>query len=354
MIKDPPLVVFFIGIIFSIVFFSTTNSFFNQTVYGHIFSPDETASFIAFTDQLQVESELVQANLANNNLSLAQEHATKAAALLTPTIMIEIAEENQGIADDLTTAVNDLRKISSPSSEKQRQIVNKLVSDINASLGEAVTIRIKQAQREDSSNFLEKGIEFLRGIFGGGGDEEGDDKRDRNTTTQPLAFADLVDSVLINYGNAYDVGFDMTNMSNMAMMESSNSSSSMAMSGMADDNNNNNNSNMNMASMNMSSSSSTMMNMDSKMDRNYQLVNTADYQSAQALAAKALETFKAELKPMASNNSNNTTAFITNLENGLTQLNNSIRSKASPMDIMMIVHSQVHPNLMQAFNLQLK
>jgi hypothetical protein len=129
----------------------------------------------------------------------------------------------------------------------------------------------------------------------------------------------------------------------------------MAMSGMADDNNNNNNSNMNMASMNMSSSSSssTMMNMDSKMDRNYQLVNTADYQSAQALAAKALEIFKAELKPMMSNN-NNTTAFITNLENGLTQLNNSIRSKASPMDIMTIVHTQVHPNLMQAFNLQLQ
>jgi hypothetical protein len=220
------------------------------------------------------------------------------------------------------------------------------VSDIDAILGEAVTARIDQEQRD-------------------------------NATLQALVFAELVDSVLVDYGNAYGVGFDVTNMSNMASMmdmgigtgmgmgtmgsnnsssgmamsgmESSNSSSSsMAMSGMTDDNNNNNNSNMNMASMNMSSSS-TMMNMDSKMDRNYQLVNTADYQSAQALAAKALEIFKAELKPMASNN--NTTSFITNLENGLTQLNNSIRSKASPMDIMMIVHTQVHPNLMQAFNL---
>jgi hypothetical protein len=350
MIKDLPLVAFFIGIIFSMVFFSTTNSFFNQKVYGHIFSPDETASFVAFADQLQVESELVKTNLANDNLSLAQEHATKAAALLTPTIIIEIAEENQGIADDLTTAVNDLQKISSPSSEKQRQMVNQLVSDINASLSEAVTIRIKQAQGEDSSNFLEKGIDFLRGIFGGG-DEKGDDKRDKNTTTQPLAFADLVDSVLINHGNAYGVGFDMTNMSNMVMMESNNNSSSMALGNAADNNNNNN---MDMGSMNMSSSS-TMMNMDSEMmKRNYSLVNTADYQSSQALAAKALEIFNTELKPMASNNNNTTTAFITNLENGLTQLNNSIKSKASPMDIMMIVHTQVHPNLMQAFNLQLR
>jgi hypothetical protein len=49
-----------------------------------------------------------------------------------------------------------------------------------------------------------------------------------------------------------------------------------------------------------------------------------------------------------------TAAFITNLENGLTQLNNSIRNKASPMDIMMIGHTQVHPNLMEAFNLELQ
>jgi hypothetical protein len=303
----------------SLTSFENNNSPFSRNAYGHNFTPNESASFLSFVDQLQVESELVETNLANNNISLAQEHAKKANALLTPNITKEIAERNQRVADDLITAVSNLQNASS-----EQQPVSQLESDIDAILDEAVTIRIDQEQRD-------------------------------NDTIQALAFADLVNSVLINYGNAYDVGFDMTNMSNMAMMESSNSSSSsMAMSGMADDNNNNNNSNMNMASMNMSSSSSTMMNMDSKMDRNYQLVNTADYQSAQALAAKALETFKAELKPMASNNSNNTTAFITNLENGLTQLNNSIRSKASPMDIMMIVHSQVHPNLMQAFNLQLK
>jgi hypothetical protein len=49
----------------------------------------------------------------------------------------------------------------------------------------------------------------------------------------------------------------------------------------------------------------------------------------------------------------NTSAFITNLENGLTKLIDSIQSKASPMDIMMIVHTQIHPNLLEAFNLKL-
>jgi hypothetical protein len=256
--------------------FSSTINFnpHHQKVYAHIFTTDETASFVAFADQLQVGSELVQTNIVNNNLLLAQKHANKAASLLTPSIIVEIAEKNQKIADDLTTGVNDLQKISS-TSEKQRQMVNQLVSDINATLSEAVTIRVEQGQGKDSSNFLEKGIEFLSGIFGGGGGKEVDDKVDGNNTIRPLAFADLVDSILINYGNAYAVDFDMTNMSNMGMMNSS----SMMMGGMADDDNSDNS--MNMSSINMSSP--TIINMNSKMSRNYSLIDMTDYQSAEAL-----------------------------------------------------------------------
>jgi hypothetical protein len=339
MVTKYPLVLLFVSITFSTVLFSNTNNFFIiQNVYAHIFTTDDTASFLSFVDQLQVESELVQTNLVNNNLLLAQKHANKAASLLSPSIIVEIAEKNQKVADDLTTAVDDLQKITS-SSDKQRQMVNQLASQINTTLGEAVTIRIEQEQ-EDSSNFLEKGIEFLRGIFGGGG-EKADNRIDRNTTIQPLAFADLVDSLLINYGNAYAVDFDMTNMSNIAMM--SGNSSSMVMSGMV----NNSNRSMNMGSMDMSST----MNMDDSTNRNYSLVDMTDYQSVQALATKAQEIFNTELKPIAPGN---TSAFITNLENGLTQLNNSIKNKASPMDVMMIVHTQIHPNLLEAFNLKLR
>lgn len=86
-------------------------------------------------------------------------------------------------------------------------------------------------------------------------------------------------------------------------------------------------------------------------DTNYTLVNVADYQSAQALATKAQEIFNSELKSIASNKSS---AFLTNLESGLTQLNNLIESKASPMDIMMVVHTQIHPNLLVAYNLKLR
>ena len=339
MITYKLLVIALIGTIFSVVFLDATSNFISQKIYAHIFTLDDTASFLAFADQLQVESELVQRNLINNNLSLAQNHANKAAALLTPNIVAEIEEKNQKTADDLTIAVNDLQKVSS-SSEKQRQMVNQLVSRINSTLAEAVKIRIEEGQGSSSSNFLEKGIEFLSGIFGGSSSKNSNDVIKANSTTQPLAFADLVDSILVNYGNAYAVDFDMTNMSNMATMGGGNSS--MAMSGTANDNNS--------ISMNMNMSSSMMMNMDSK-NKNYTLADMTDYQSAQALAVKAQEILNTELRSMAPKNSS---AFVTNLENGLTELNDSIQSKGSPMDIMMIVHTQIHPNLLEAFNLKLR
>jgi hypothetical protein len=346
MVRNLFVILFLACLLLSLVSRGSVNlNPFDKKIYAHIFSTDEIASFEAITDQIQVESQLVKTNLANNNLSLAQNHANKAASLLTPDIISEIAEANEGTADKLLTEVSDLQKISS-SSDEQQQKVNQLVSDINSTLGEAVVVRTQQRLQDDSSNFLESGIEFLRGIFGGGSQESSD----INNTTQRLAFADLVDSVLINYGNAYAVDFDMTNMSNMVMMKGY-PSDMTTMSGTADDNNSNsNNSSINMDSMNMSSSSSSM-NMDNKTDRNYSLVDITDYQSARALAAKAQEIFNTEFKPMAPKNSS---AFITNLENGLIELNDSIQSKGSLMDIMMIVHTQIHPNLLEAFNLPLR
>jgi hypothetical protein len=329
-----------IGIIFSVTFLSSINCNPNyQKAFAHIFTTDETASFVAFADQLRVESELVQTNLVNNNLSLAQKHADKADSLLTPTISIEIAEENQRIAEDLRTAVNDLQKITS-SSEEQKQVVGQLVQNINSTLTEAVNMRIEPGQDQGSSSFIEQGIEFLSSIFGGG---DGNEELDRSSQIKPLAFADLVDSILINYGNAYAVDFDMTNMSNMVMMGRN---SSIGVSDVTGNGNNNISSSIDMSSMNMSS---TMMDMNN--NSNNSLVNMTDYQSAQALAARALEIFNTELRPIAPKNE---TGFVDNLEGSLTQLNNIIGNESSPMDIMMVVHTQIHPDLLEAFNLQLR
>ena len=331
---------------FSISLLSTDN-FYNVKIYGHQFTPDETANFVGIIGQMQAELELVPANLANNNVSLAQNHANKAASLLTPRILVEIAEDNPRLAGDLRSAMIQLQSISS-SSESQVQSVSQLVSDLNERLGEDANVRMAQVQ-PISSNPLEGAMKSLANIFGGSGTEG----KDQNTKLEALALANVIDGVLIHYGNAYRVGFDMTNMSNMVMIGNNNSPSSMVMNNPLTGNNSGS-SNMNMQSMNTSSNTMTMTEHGDQMNTGYSLVNMSDYQSAQALATKASEIFNTKLKLTTMSNNKNVTAFVTHLENGLTQLNDSISSKASPLDVMMIVHTQIHPNLLEAFNLQLR
>jgi hypothetical protein len=327
---------------------SNTDNFYNVKIYGHQFTPNETANFVGIMGQMQAELELVPANLVNNNVTLAQNHANKAASLLTPRILVEIAEDNPRLAGDLRSAMIQLQSISS-SSESQVKSVSQLVSDLNERLGEDANVRMAQVQ-PTSSNFLEGATKFLGNIFGGS-DTEG---KDQNTELEALALANVIDGMLINYGNAYHVGFDMTNMSNIVMIGNNSSPGSMVMNNPITGNNSGP-SNMNMQSMNTSFNNMTTTQHVSEKNMGYSLVNMSDYQSAQALAKKASEIFNTKLKHTTmSNNNKNVTAFVTHLENGLAQLNDSISKKASPLDIMMIVHTQIHPNLLEAFNLQLR
>ena len=332
---------------FILVVFNTDN-FYNVKIYAHQFTPNETANFVGIIGQMQAELELVPSNLVNNNVTLAQNHANKAASLLTPRILVEIAEDNPRLAGDLRSAMIQLQSISS-SSESQVKSASQLVSDLNKRLGEDANVRMAQVQ-PSSSNFLEGATKFLGNIFGGS-DTEG---KDQNTELEALALANVIDGMLINYGNAYRVGFDMTNMSNMVMIGNNSSPGSMVMNNPVTGNNSGP-SNMNVQIMNTSFSKMTTPQHVSEKNMGYSLVNMSDYQSAQALAKKASEIFNTKLKHTTmSNNNKNVTAFVTSLENGLTQLNDSISKKASPQDIMMIVHTQIHPNLLEAFNLQLR
>jgi hypothetical protein len=88
------------------------------------------------------------------------------------------------------------------------------------------------------------------------------------------------------------------------------------------------------------------------MNGGYLLINMSDYQSAQALVIKASKIFNDKLRFTEINNKN--IGYITNLENGLTQLNNVVTKRESPMNVMMVVHTKIHPNLLEAFGLQLR
>lgn len=337
---------------FSMALFNAMYNFDDIKIYGHLFTQDETAIFMAVVDQVQIELELVLANLENNNVSLAQNHAYKSVPL-TSKVISEIAEDNQRLAADLVRALNDLQNIST-SSKSNQQDVSQLVTDLDKRLEEAKSIRIAQVQ--PSSNFLDRATEFLGQIFGGSNDEVSSAQFENSRTTEALALAELIDAVLINYGKAYSVGFDMTNMSNMVMIGSNDSASSMMMNNLVTGNNAdtptmNMNMNMNMNTHSMNTSDASVTKHQREMNAPYPLANITDYQTAQALATKALQFFNSDL---ANEESDYNIVFMTKLENGLTRLIDSIANKASPLNVMMIAHSEIHPNLFAAFNLELR
>jgi hypothetical protein len=335
---------------FVMMLFNAMYNFDDIKIYGHLFTQDETAIFMAAVDQVQIELKLVLTNLENNNVSLAQNHAYKSVPL-TSKVISEIAEDNQGLAADLVRALNELQNIST-SSKNNQQEVRQLVTDLDKRLEEAKSIRIAQVQ--PSSNFLDRATEFLGQIFGASNDEASSTQIENSRTEDALALAELIDAVLINYGKAYSVGFDMTNMSNMVMIGSNDSASSMMMDNIVTGNNADTptmNMNMNMKTHSINTSDASVSKHQGEMNGPYSLANITDYQTAQALATKALQFFNSDL---ANQESDNNTVFITNLENGLTRLIDSIANKASPLNVMMIAHSEIHPNLFGAFNLELR
>jgi hypothetical protein len=259
-----------------------------HTILGHNFSPDESASFLALVNTLKAEAQMVQQNLATNNMSLASDHANKALALMTDDVNKEIAERNQRLSDDLNTAVTSLKmSTESAHGNKSASDTDLLVNDIDDILDEIVTARIDPDQLN-------------------------------NSTIQVMAVVELLDEVLKNYGDAFAVGYDMTNMSMMTM----------------DGNNNTNNSSIHSIST---------------------LINTTDYQTAQALAMKVQELFDNQIMNSSlSEGSETADQTINNVSAALEDLVTSIDGKASPMDIKMIVHTRIHPNLMSAFDLQLE
>lgn len=341
------LLVVLFYLILSISVFSNSDNFYNDKLYAHLFSPNETATFVSVVYQLQTEMQLVLENLASNNVSLAHDHANKAASLLTQRILVEIAEDNPKLAGDLRNALIQLQSISS-TSESQVKSTSQVVSDLNERLNADALVRMAQLQ-PTSSNFLEGFTKTLGTLFGG------DDKEieEQNAKIEALTLADVMDSILINYGNAYHVGFDMTNMSNMVMTRKDSNAVPMVVNNSVNGNNYaTNNMNMNMKLHTMNSSSNTTTQHGGEMSNGYSLVNVTDYQSAHALTIKASEIFNNKLKS-TNMNDKNVTGFITNLDNGLTQLNNLVAKKDSPLDVMMVVHTQIHPNLLEAFNLEL-
>ena len=164
------------------------------------------------------------------------------------------------------------------------------------------------------------------------------DNGQRNTTTLALVVANIVDEILRKYGTAFDIGYDLTNMSNMGgMINMTNMDMNVDMKTIQPSTNNN--------TLKGHSNMSMMMT-----ENNPALVSIHDYESSQVLANNINEVFEEDLRPQSSVSE---TVNVDKLERNLKQLEHSIVNKASPEDLMEIVHIQIHPTLQQVYDLEL-
>ena len=163
------LILFLAGIVMSMV----TIFPIKQTVYAHTFSGDESAAFLALVRQIGAELGLVNSNLPSN-ITLAQEHAEHAIEHLNANTTKELAERNERVSNDLTRELSDLQASINTKPTPAIQVINDKVANINATLQDAIAVRIEQDQLS-------------------------------NSTVNALAVNDILGEVLEAYGAAYGI-----------------------------------------------------------------------------------------------------------------------------------------------------
>jgi hypothetical protein len=164
-----------------------------------------------------------------------------------------------------------------------------------------------------------------------------------NSTSLALVTANMVDEVLREYGRAFDIGYDLTNMSNMGDMRMPNMDGGGG------------GPSMNMTTLQTSTGGNapeghSNMSKPTMTENNVELVSIQDYETSQVLADAVNKLFEEDLR---SQSSVNETANIEKLGRNLKQLEQAIVNKASPEAMMEIVHVQIHPTLQQVYNLEL-
>jgi len=269
-----------------------------ENSFAHNFSPDESAEFLTTVYKIKVESAIVANSSANNNQSSAISHAQYALNTYDSHTNNELSEKNERIATELNNTLNQLRDQVETSSITDKSQINQIVETINAILEEAISVRI-------------------------------DDDQLNNSTIQALVFADIVNTALQSYGIAFDIGIDLTNMSNMNTTTSSTGNNTI-------DNGHNNHEELQKTSEQMS------------------IVNFSSYESALSFADYALKKFNSDIKTSIPENNTKTQNYLQQLENGLLEFNTAIKNHENPMKVMKIVHTKIHPNLQTLFTLKSK
>lgn len=265
---------------------------YNNNAFAHDFDSDESSSFLALIESIKVELDLARINLASNS-TISTEHAIHAHEHLDDRTVEEIAERNERLGRDLPAALEELHVSIGNSSETE---VQAKIQSINDLLDETLSVRIDREQLT-------------------------------NSTTQAVFVASLADGALEHYKEAYGLGSNESGHSDNETHDMSDSEES---------------------GMSMNETDNMAENV-TDVAQSETITDIVSYQTAQGLADRALEIFNGTVKELAPANSTEAVAAI---EAGLVRLNQSIAEKASPNEIELIVHSEIHPNLQQGYDLQ--
>lgn len=167
------------------------------------------------------------------------------------------------------------------------------------------------------------------------------DDGQRNSSSLALVVANIVDDILRKYGTAFDIGYDLTNMSNMADMRISNMSDGSSSSHSMD---------MMVTGTSNSGNNTLIAHPNTSTMRDNDLLLVDNYETAQILADNVNRIFSDDLRPQSPVSE---TVNLDKLEKNLNQLKNAIEIKSSPEALMEIVHIHIHPTLQNVYDLKL-
>lgn len=149
-----------------------------------------------------------------------------------------------------------------------------------------------------------------------------------NSTIHSLVMADLIDQVLRAYSSAVMLNVDLTNMTNLVVLDNFEKS--------INDN------------LPIAKSNPNFEKYQKLISTNNTVLDSADYETALILTEEIKDLYNDKLKGSITNNSN----LISKLEKELDNLNLIVSNKGTGKDLMELVHLNIHPSLQQLFNLK--
>ncbi len=163
-----------------------------------------------------------------------------------------------------------------------------------------------------------------------------------NGTIHSLVLADLIDQALRAYNSAIRLNIDLTNMSNLIVLDNFEKYI-------------NSNNPLNKSSHNFEKFQKLISN-------NNTITDPADYETALMLSKEIKDLYKNKLENLVINGSSNSSStsntinssLVSKLEKDLDNLNSILLNKGSGKDLLKLVHLNIHPSLQQLFNLETK